>query len=52
MLSSLHGLALLVALIGQFAVCEIMHSIDRGQLNGTEDVIFFVNSFCALKSLD
>ena len=45
MLSSLHGLALLVALIGQFAVCENMHSIDRGQLNGSEDVIFLLIHF-------
>ena len=48
----LHCLALLMALVGQFAVNEIMHSNDRVLLNGSEDFIFLVNSFCALESLD
>ena len=41
----LHCLALLMALVGQFAVSEIMHSNDRVLLNGSEDFLFLLIHF-------
>ena len=41
----LHCLALLMALVGQFAVSEIVHSNDRVLLNGSEDFLFLLIHF-------